>query len=121
MRSIEARFLSSERDNPICGAYIHLARAVRSQGFSRRSLMENFKKLMPEDEYDRADTKALVDYLDELTDEVKKQRRFNIFEKYNIGDKRFLEFVSDPIEIDGGKLATLQKKLEEYKKQPEIA
>ncbi len=69
MRSIEARFKKSENKEPYLGAFIHLMRAVRGENFSRNSIIKNFKKLMPEGEYEKSDTKELVDNLEKATNE----------------------------------------------------
>ena len=70
MRSIYACFKAQEkRDTGDIrhGAYIHLAGAVKGQGFSRKSLVKAFKDLMPKDEYLMDETKTLVDHLENLT------------------------------------------------------
>lgn len=76
MRSIRARFEMFGGNNSSVGAYINLANAVKHQKFSRKNLVKNFKKLMPEDEYAKDETKQLVDYLEVLTnmpEEVEKR------------------------------------------------
>lgn len=69
MRSIEARFKKSENKEPFLGAWIHLVRSVRGQKFSRRILVKNFKKLMPESEYAKGEIKELVNFLEQVTNE----------------------------------------------------
>lgn len=67
MRSIEAKFIKSEVRGPQLGAYIHLAKAVSYQGFSRKNIVKAFKKLMPEDEFLKNETSVLIDNLETLT------------------------------------------------------
>ncbi|MEI8130650.1 MAG: hypothetical protein WCG55_04075 [bacterium] len=67
MRSIKARFTEQEKRQPCWGAFICLAEAVKTRGFSRKCLVPAFKKLIPRDEYERSDTKALIDHLYLLT------------------------------------------------------
>ena len=78
MKSIKARFLESENKNPYSGAFIHLVRAVEHQGFSRKALVKAFKKLMPKEEYEKTETKGLIDYLEQRTkppEEVEKETK----------------------------------------------
>lgn len=72
MRSIEARFKKIESKNPFHGASVNLVRAVRGQKFSRSALVKNFKKLMPQDEYAKDETKQLIDFLEEATNEAEE-------------------------------------------------
>jgi len=64
MRSVEANFLKIEKRNHNQGAFISLAQAVRGKGFSRKSIVKAFKNLMPEEEYAKDETKALIDNLE---------------------------------------------------------
>ena len=75
MRSIKARFEEQEHKNPFHGASINLVRAVRGQGFSRQNLLKAFKELMPEEEYDKADKKGLIDFLELTTNTLEENEK----------------------------------------------
>lgn len=72
MGEIKTRFLAEELKSPFHGASINLTKAVRGQKFSRKDLTKAFKKLMPEDEYDKADTKELIDQLEIISNATEK-------------------------------------------------
>jgi hypothetical protein len=67
MRSIERRFIEKKLKHPYHGAYIHLAKAVRGQKFSRKSLVKAFRKLIPIKEYAKSETLELIGYLELVT------------------------------------------------------
>lgn len=67
MRSIEANYIKIQDKNPTLGVYPCLVKAVQGRRFSRKNLVTAFKKIMPEDEYRKAETKELVDYLEDVT------------------------------------------------------
>ncbi|MFA7315596.1 MAG: hypothetical protein WC059_02220 [Candidatus Paceibacterota bacterium] len=78
MRSIEARFNRYQIKEPWIGAYIHLARAVSNQKFSRKNLGKSFNELMPKDEYRKLETRQLVRYLYKISnpsEEVEKSTK----------------------------------------------
>jgi hypothetical protein len=63
MRTIERRFNKIKKENDYWSDYICLAEAVRGQKFTHRSLYRYFKKLVPPEDYNKADTKKLVGFL----------------------------------------------------------
>ena len=71
MRSIEANYKKIQARNPNLGTHPCLVQAVRYKKFSRKSLAQAFKKLMPKEEYAKDETKGLIDYLENQTNLVK--------------------------------------------------
>lgn len=67
MRSIKANYKNIQIHNLNLGTYPCLAKAIKGKSFSRKSLVKAFNELMPENEYDKSETKGLVDYLEYLT------------------------------------------------------
>ena len=67
MRSIQARFKKQERITPDTGAYVNLQRAVRGQRFLHRAIKKAFDDLVPEEDYDSKEKKALVEWLEFLS------------------------------------------------------
>ncbi len=67
MRSIERKFKKIKSSNPYLGAYPCLVQAIKNKNYVRRSLLNAFKKLMPDDEYAKDEKKELVDYLEKMT------------------------------------------------------
>ena len=67
MRSIERVYKRIAERNQNLGAYPCLAQAVAGRGFSRKAIVKAFKTVMPDDEYDETETKALIDYLEHIT------------------------------------------------------
>jgi hypothetical protein len=65
MRSIQARFNQSRivKEREFWGDYLHLAKAVEGQCFTRDSIARIFKKLISKDEYCLSEKKGLIDYL----------------------------------------------------------
>lgn len=85
MRSIESRFreIREKKSNQNLGTYPCLVQAIIYRKFSRKSLVKNFKKLMPKDEYLKSETKGLISYLEELTnkpEEVEKRDKIALCE-----------------------------------------
>ena len=74
MRSIERIYKKIAKQNPNLGAHPCLAQAVKGKHFTRKSLVPAFKKIMPKDEYDVTDTKALIDHLMHLTNITRKAK-----------------------------------------------
>ncbi len=66
MRSIEANYRKIQARNPDLGIYPCLAQAVRSRGYSRKSLAKALTELMPETEYASDEKKKLIDHLEFL-------------------------------------------------------
>jgi hypothetical protein len=75
MRSIKARFNEQEQKNPFHGASINLVRAVRGKKFSRQNLLKAFNELMPDEEYDKADKKELIDFLELTTNTLEENEK----------------------------------------------
>jgi hypothetical protein len=67
MRSIIANYREIKVRNPDQGSYLCLEKAIRSKRFSRKSLLNAFKEVMPSDEYAKDEIKGLIDYLEEST------------------------------------------------------
>ena len=100
MRSIKARFNEQEQKNPFHGAVINLTRAVRGQKFSRQNLLKAFNELIPDEEYDKADKKGLIDFLELTTntlEENEKQGKNQLKEYQNQKCDRDIKslFISD--------------------------
>jgi hypothetical protein len=74
MKSIERRFRKEEKDNPNLGDYIVFAKAIAGQGFSQDRLARAFNKLVPTDDYDTKDKKALMEHLNLLNGFPKRQK-----------------------------------------------
>ncbi len=49
--------------NPGWGMYIHLCSVLQESGASRNEIIKYFNKYMPKDEFEKSETKELVDYL----------------------------------------------------------
>ncbi len=67
MRSISKNFKSICIKKPNHGSYICLAEAVTGRNFARKSLVNAFNELIPEEEYKKDEIKALIDHLGYLT------------------------------------------------------
>jgi hypothetical protein len=67
MRSIEASYRDLQIRTPNLGACICLAEVVKRRKFSRKSLVKAFNELVPVEEYAKENKKALIDYLEYLT------------------------------------------------------
>lgn len=67
MRSIQARFNQQEKITPNAGAYINLQRAIRGQRFLHRAIVDAFRKLVPQDDYESSDKEKLIDWLDVIS------------------------------------------------------
>jgi len=75
MRSIEARFqrtvveaLEEFEKKGMCPAeHICFAGAIKGQGYTRRTLRANYKKLVPQEQYDINDLVDIVENLVELS------------------------------------------------------
>ncbi|MEI6553844.1 MAG: hypothetical protein WCO09_04700 [bacterium] len=65
MRSIERRFkkFAAKKENEFLGDFIVLGRAVADQGYSLDRLARAFNRLVPKDDYDKRDKKALLEHL----------------------------------------------------------
>lgn len=63
MESLKKLFKLSNEVHPEWGAFIHLCRAVRGTGTSKRNISKLFKELMPLEEYNIEDKQELLDYL----------------------------------------------------------
>ena len=67
MKSIERRYLNTQRLNPVWSSYICFAEAVKKQGFSGQSLHRWFGKLVEKDDYAQSEKRQILAHLDELT------------------------------------------------------
>ncbi len=67
MISIERNFNKIQAHNQNYGSYLCLAEAIKGKKYSRKSLVRNFIKLMPQNEYLKSEQKGLIDYLENLT------------------------------------------------------
>ncbi|MDO8408121.1 MAG: hypothetical protein Q7S95_02705 [bacterium] len=67
MRSIERRFEIAVQRNPNLSTYTCFAKAIKYQGFSRRSIRQWFECLVEKEDYQKSDTQALVAYLAKLS------------------------------------------------------
>lgn len=64
MRNIRRKIMLSVSIHPKNGTYIHICRAIRGSELSRRQIYKLFNEFMGEEEYDRDDKVALIDYLE---------------------------------------------------------
>ena len=67
MRSIKRNFEKISVKRETQGAYLSLAQVVNKRNFSRKSIVKAFKELMPESDYSMSESKALIDYLDNIS------------------------------------------------------
>ena len=67
MVSIERNFKKIQVRNQNYGSYLCLAKTIKGKKYSRKSLVKNFIKLMPQNEYLKSEQKGLIDYLENLT------------------------------------------------------
>lgn len=64
MRSIKARFIRIQTENPAAGSYINFSSAVRDQNFSQKQIHFWFKILVDPEEYEKKDIRKLLQQLD---------------------------------------------------------
>lgn len=67
MRSIKSRFNKIQRKQPLLGACITLAQAIRSRKFTQSSITREFTKLIPKDEYDKKERRSIIKFLTEIS------------------------------------------------------
>lgn len=75
MRNIKARFKKEEFKAPYHGACINLTKAVRGQKFSRQSLIKAFKKLMPDEEYEKSEMFQIIDFLEDVSNTLEENEK----------------------------------------------
>lgn len=68
MRSIQANYQKTQKNNPHVGSYLCLAQAVKHKNYARKSLFKALQELVPEDEYLKEEARGLVDHLVYLTE-----------------------------------------------------
>ena len=69
MRTIKGRFERIKSEGEYLADFACLAEAVHYQKFSRRSIFENFIKLINPNDYNPRDTNKIVAYLHKLSNE----------------------------------------------------
>ncbi len=67
MRNIKARFEKIQNKYPSLGACIILAQAVRGQRFTPSSIAREFSKLIPKNEFDKKERRAVLKFLAEVS------------------------------------------------------
>ncbi len=67
MKSIKSNYKNIQESNPNLGTYPCLVKVVKSKKFSRKSLVKAFSELMSDEDYEIADKKELIDYLEIVT------------------------------------------------------
>ena len=72
MRTIERRFDTIRKKNEHWSDYVCLAEAIRGRNFTRRRIYTYFKKLVNKDDYEDADTNALVRFLHQVTKQAEE-------------------------------------------------
>ena len=75
MKSIERRFNNILKKNPYWSSYICFAEAIKAQNFSDQTMRHWFNKLVDKDDYDKSDKKALLSFLDGLTNSAEEHRK----------------------------------------------
>ena len=77
MGSVESAFNRRRNLYQDNGFYIPLAQAVIYRQFTRKTLVRNFKKLIPKDEYSEVEEKTLIDYLERLTNMTERVVKYS--------------------------------------------
>lgn len=67
MRSLQARFKQVSEKNPLWSSYICFTIAIKHQKFGRETIHRWFLKLVKEDDYARKEKRAILEYLENLT------------------------------------------------------
>ncbi len=67
MKSIERRFLALQQKQTEHSSFINFGRAVEGGRFKQEAVRRWFKKLVDRDDYDPADKRALLRYLNSRT------------------------------------------------------
>ena len=75
MKSIERRFNNILKKNPYWSSYICFTEAIKGQNFSDQTMRHWFNKLVDKDDYDKNDKKALLSFLDGLTNSAEEHRK----------------------------------------------
>jgi len=68
MRSIQRRFKMMQKKYPETADYIHLARAIKHQKFSKKAISRALNKLVNKDHYSKGDKKHIISLLKKLSD-----------------------------------------------------
>lgn len=75
MKSIERRFNNIFKKNPYWSSYICFTEAIKGQDFGKQAMAYWFNKLVDKDDYDKSDKKALLSFLDGLTNNAEEHRK----------------------------------------------
>lgn len=67
MKSIRRRFYKIKNNNENWGDFSCFAEAVHQQGFTRRTIVENFDKLVSPHDYDPSEKNQIIRYLSGLS------------------------------------------------------
>lgn len=67
MISIKSTFNKIQNKQPYLGACIIIAQAVRGKRFTQSSITREFTKLVPKDEYDKKERRAIIKFLTEIS------------------------------------------------------
>ena len=71
MKSLERRFCSIVEKNPSFSSYICFSKAVEGQKFSKQTVHRWFQKLADRDDYAKGEKRAVLKYLDNLSNSVR--------------------------------------------------
>jgi len=77
MKSVEANYRKGEKENPGWSSYICLADAIWDKHFSHRSIALNFHRLVEKEDYLVGERRAILHYLDYLTNEPRKVKKWH--------------------------------------------
>ncbi len=69
-KTLKDFFLERNAEHPELGAYINLCFTIHHSGASRQELAKAFRELIPKDEYDKLESKELIDYLYKKASEI---------------------------------------------------
>lgn len=67
MRSLQARFNQVSEKHPLWSSYICFAEAIKHQKFGQETIHRWFSKLVKEDDYIKKEKRAILEYLENLT------------------------------------------------------
>lgn len=67
MNKITENFMKLRDEFPNLGDYIILAKVVSGKGYSKEIIAKLFTKLVPKDDYERADKSLLLKHLQKLS------------------------------------------------------
>ena len=74
MKSLARRFNHITEKNPNLSSYTCFARSVKEQSFNRQTIHRWFQKLVDKDDYAKREKRAVLAYLDNLSNPLRTTR-----------------------------------------------